>query len=344
MSIPVTVLMSVYNGEAFLQQAIESILAQTFTDFEFVIYDDCSSDSTAEIIRSYNDPRIVYRRNDTNRGLTKNLAEGVTLSQAKYIVRMDADDIAYPDRLEKQVSWMDAHPDISIMGSPVTYFHNNPGDGGDSSEPVDDESIKTKLFINFTLLHPSIIIRRADLERKGLNYDPSYRYSQDHALYFDCIRAGLKFANYDKPLLYMRSHEKSISRHRHSEQLECSHQARYTFLKATDIALDCTESEISAYNDFASGVFPENIEDIDNIISFTDKICNSPSSSRYFNREKLGGAIAGELINGAYFAIERSKSKNAALKAYNSPLRQFTTPWPLKQRLKFRIKQLFIFK
>ena len=97
----VTVLMSVYNGEKYLRQAIDSILNQTLRDFEFVIYDDCSNDSTAEIINSYSDTRIVYRRNSSNKGLTANLADGVKRSAARYIARMDADDVAYSNRLKK---------------------------------------------------------------------------------------------------------------------------------------------------------------------------------------------------------------------------------------------------
>ena len=118
----ITVLMSVYNGERYLKEAIESILNQTYKDFEFVIYDDCSTDNTPEIIESYSDSRIVYRRNSVNQGLTRNLADGVSRSAADYIARMDADDIAYPERLERQLEWMEHHPEVTVLGSPVSFF------------------------------------------------------------------------------------------------------------------------------------------------------------------------------------------------------------------------------
>ena len=179
----VTVLMSVYNGEKYLRQAIDSILNQTLRDFEFVIYDDCSNDSTAEIINSYSDTRIVYRRNSSNKGLTANLADGVKRSAARYIARMDADDVAYSNRLKRQVEWMDVHPEITILGTPVKYFSVSPGDGALSEQPQDDATIKARLFIDFTLMHPSIMIRRDDLVNRGINYNTDFRYSQDHALY-----------------------------------------------------------------------------------------------------------------------------------------------------------------
>lgn len=337
----VTVLMSVYNGEQFLRAAIDSILAQTYQDFEFVIYDDCSTDDTQMIIQSYNDLRIVYRRNAANKGLTVNLADGVARSKSKYIVRMDADDIASPDRIEKQVEWMEQHPEISIMGTPVTYFREVPGDGGLAApQPQDDATIKATLFISFTLMHPSIIIRRKDLVSHNINYNPKFRYSQDHALYFDCILASLQFANMSEPLLYMRAHKGSISRHLHAPQQECSMKIRRNFLRATGIDAGCDESEIEVYNAFASGVFPNTITKVHLYERFVKNVYNNPSTSKFFNKEILLKSLAGALYNRVYHASDDKSLKRICLTAYNSTLTKYCKKWPIKQHIKFYIKLL----
>ena len=111
----ITVLMPVYNAERFLAEAIESVLQQTFTQFEFLIIDDGSTDSSPEIVRSYSDPRIRFLQNEQNLGITATLNKGIELAQADLIARMDADDICYPDRLQKQMEFVAAHPDGALF-------------------------------------------------------------------------------------------------------------------------------------------------------------------------------------------------------------------------------------
>lgn len=336
----ITVLMSVYNGEKFLREAIDSILNQTYKDFEFVIYDDCSTDNTAGIIKNYDDSRIVYRPNKVNRGLTWNLADGVSRSQSDYIARMDADDIAYPERLQKQIEWMDAHQEITILGTSVSYFAHKPGDGILARQPENDAIIKATLFISFTLMHPTIMIRSVDLKRHNLNYNPDYRCSQDHALYLDCIYEGLKFENMSEPLLYMRSHAGSISRAKHGFQQECSQRARLIFLEKTNLIDGCTDFEIETYNTFASGYYPETEEMVRAYESFTFKVIRNPKITSYFNKEILIKLMAEKLCNGAYQAIEEKKYRKSSLVAINSELKVYISQWPMDQKIKFFIKLL----
>lgn len=330
--------MSVYNGERYLREAIESILKQTYKDFEFVIYDDCSTDHTPEIIKSYTDSRIVYRRNSVNQGLTRNLADGISRSEADYIARMDADDIAYPERLAKELEWMDCHHEVTILGSPVTYFKDTLGDLGLAKQPADDVTIKATLFISFTLMHPSIMIRRGDLVMNGLNYNPEYRCSQDHALYLDCILNGLKFANTEVPLLHMRAHGGSISRAKHGLQQECSQRARRHFLQATGMADGCTEEEIAVYNTFASGEYPDSVHKVHLFERFVEKVYNNPTTLKYFDKECLRRLMADKLCNGAYHAIDNKQLKQAALAARRSELKKYAEKWTVALKVKFLIK------
>lgn len=332
--------MSVYNGEKYLREAIDSILNQTFRDFEFAIYDDCSNDATEKVILSYADSRILYRRNSENKGLTSNLADGVLRSEAKYIVRMDADDIAFPDRIERQVEWMEHHLDITVMGTPVVYFSKKPGDLGIAHQPCDDATIKAKLFIDFTLMHPSIIIRRESLVGNGINYNPKYRYSQDHALYFDCIKKGLKFANMSMPLLYMRAHNGSISRHKHSAQQECSCQARTRFLQDTGIGAGMTDEEINIYNSFASGEFPKTRKGVRLFEQFATKVCHNPATNSYFDIDVLQHVMAEKLINASYHASGCKGFKLAAWQGFNTRLCTGIAPVSMMRRIKFLLKIL----
>jgi len=113
----VTVLMPVYNGEKYLNEAIDSILGQTFKDFKFLIINDGSTDGTADILKSYKDSRIKVTNNEKNIGLTKSLNKGLKMAKSEYIARMDADDISLPTRLQKQVEFMDSHPKVGVCGT-----------------------------------------------------------------------------------------------------------------------------------------------------------------------------------------------------------------------------------
>ena len=113
----ITVLMPVYNAERFLSEAIDSILHQTLTNFEFLIIDDGSTDNSLKIINSYRDQRIILVRNGTNLGITASLNKGIELAKGHLIARMDADDISYPDRLQKQYDYLNQHPDCAMVST-----------------------------------------------------------------------------------------------------------------------------------------------------------------------------------------------------------------------------------
>src|SRR5258707_849690 len=117
MSPRVSVVMSVYNGEKYLGEAVDSILAQTFTDFEFIIIDDGSEDRSPELIEAYVDSRISFLRNEKNVGLTRSLNKGLQVASGEYIARMDCDDVSLPDRFAKQVAFMDANSGVGACGT-----------------------------------------------------------------------------------------------------------------------------------------------------------------------------------------------------------------------------------
>lgn len=183
-NVEVTVLMPVYNGEKYLQEAIESILNQTFENFEFLIMYDESSDNSLAIIKSYNDPRIHLICEEKGMGLVSALNKGINLAEGKYIARMDCDDISMPERLEKQVKFMNEHQEIGVCGSWIEEF------GEVKSRifkyPTEHDLIKSKLFFFCALAHSSVIMRKSMLKKHNLYYSQEKKEAEDFELWQRC--------------------------------------------------------------------------------------------------------------------------------------------------------------
>ncbi len=182
-------LMPVYNAEKYVRRALDSMLAQSMQDFELLIVmePDCQ-DHTEDICREYasKDPRICVIKNGTRQGIAKSLNIGLEAARGKYIARMDADDYSYPQRLEKQVSYMDAHEDIGILCTNRRVICDN-GTTYQSDHPTDPEEISAGLLFGFYLNHPSMMLR-ADLFREhGWRY-PTEREAEDFGLCAELVK------------------------------------------------------------------------------------------------------------------------------------------------------------
>lgn len=197
----VTVLMPVYNAAPFLAEAIRSILFQTFTDFEFLIIDDGSTDESVAIIEACQDSRIRLVSNGSNLGLVASLNRGLDLARGEYIARMDADDISLPERLERQVHFMDDHPKVGVCGCWVRFFPEEPGNIWRLPERFDD--IHCWQFHTVGVAHPSVMLRRRLFVELGLRYDPSYRHIEDFELWDRAMR-HMQFANLPEVLVKYR--------------------------------------------------------------------------------------------------------------------------------------------
>lgn len=200
-----SVVMSCYNSERYLRESIDSILAQDFKDFEFIIWNDGSTDSTEKIIKSYSDSRIRYFH-ACNQGLGKALNDACKKASGKYIARMDDDDIALPNRLRKELDYMEEHPHCVLVSCAAKHI-NSAGEfiGSYSLPGYNDKVIKKKLCI----VHPGAMFRR-DIYEKTFGYLP-LTTSQDRALWKQMAAYG-EFANIPEVLLYYRIQENSIGR------------------------------------------------------------------------------------------------------------------------------------
>ncbi len=200
----VTVLMSTYNRAAALPTAIESILGQTFTDFEFIIINDGSKDNSDEVIRFYaeRDPRIIYLKNRKNKGLIYSLNRGLDKARGRYIARMDDDDKSVAFRLERQVLAMRIYPEITVMGTGILDKDSIPEKNDNIPVIESPDKMELETYFSSGLAHPTIMIRRDFLEKNHIRYNPDYLYAEDCGLYKDILNQGGKLSALNEGLLH----------------------------------------------------------------------------------------------------------------------------------------------
>jgi glycosyltransferase involved in cell wall biosynthesis len=178
----VTVLMAVHNAERYLREAVESILEQSFRDFELVVVDDGSTDGSRAILDTYEDTRLRVLSSSENHGLTISLNRGLREARGTYVARQDADDISEATRLERQVAFLDDNPKIALLGTAYHRIDENGRRTGERTVPVDTESARWRLLFLNAFPHTSVMVRRAVLLEVG-PYDERYRYAQDYELW-----------------------------------------------------------------------------------------------------------------------------------------------------------------
>lgn len=202
----VSVVMSNYNGSKYLSEAVNSILRQSYRDFEFIIIDDASTDGSIKIIETFQDERIVFIQNPYNYGLAKSLNIGFSIAKGKYIVRMDSDDISKLERLSLQVKFMENNDKVIVCGCMIEYFSENVGLLKKFSTKwikVNNVNIKHQLVYGSCFAHPSVIIRKSALDMLENVYDETLLRSQDYDLWWRLAELG-DFSNIEDVLLAYR--------------------------------------------------------------------------------------------------------------------------------------------
>ena len=212
-----SVIMSVYNGEPYVREAVASILNQTFNDYEFLIIDDGSSDGTREILESYRDPRIRIIHQE-NIGLTASLNKAIGLSKGEFIARQDADDVSLPERMEKLLELLEDEPEVGLVGSYVIFIDQNGNEFSHWRTPVEHDEICRESKDYNALCQGGGIFRKSCLEEIG-TYREKFRYAQDYDLLLRIARR-FRFRNVDRFLYKWRKGSHTISRTKLSQQLE----------------------------------------------------------------------------------------------------------------------------
>ena len=277
----VTILLPVYNGEKYLRDAIQSVLDQTYKDFEFLIINDCSSDKTDEIVKSFDDPRIRYIVHNENKRLIYTLNEGISLANGKYLARIDADDLAFNTRIEEQVSFLEKNLDYVLIGTKVNLIKDDQNTDETIDYFTDDVDLKFALCFYNPFVHPSIMMRLEIIQYKNLFFDYNFVHAEDYEFWTRLSIHG-KIANLNTTLNFYRIHNNQISNIYADIQQDQTNRIQLKYLN--NILNDFTEDErLSIFNhktDFISSF------KIESLLKFSKSIkLDGPAKKRYIVKE-----------------------------------------------------------
>jgi glycosyltransferase involved in cell wall biosynthesis len=252
--------MSVYNEERYIYESVMSICSQSYSDFEFIIIDDASTDNTVKIIEKINDSRIKLIKNNENKGLPHNLNVAIGMAKGKYIARMDGDDVADRKRLDRQVEFMEINTNIDICGTWGISISENGRKRYKIRNPVCDEDIKKRLVCVSSIIHPSVMIRKEVFN--SVMYDENYKSAQDYKLWADCWK--YKFYNIPEYLIYYRKNVNGISLSERKDKERKKHRLLYLMdiyrILLSNINKYYSEEQLYIYSKMVS-----------NLVGFTDE-------------------------------------------------------------------------
>jgi glycosyltransferase involved in cell wall biosynthesis len=238
----VSVVMPVFNGEQHIREAVQSILGQSLSDFEFLIVNDHSTDSTENIVREYceRDARITALRNEGAKGMVGALNTGLARARGEYIARMDADDISLPTRLERQHDFLDEHRDVSVCGTNMELFGVHQVVW---HLPQDHEAIRAGLIFTPFIAHATVMIRRTAIEENQYRYDAGYGYAEDYELW-SRLSERYRFANLPDVLYRYRKYGRGDESIRENIRSHSAQRVRLRLLHKLGIVPSPEESEL----------------------------------------------------------------------------------------------------
>lgn len=238
----ISVIMPAYNAQDYLREAIDSVLEQSYGDFEFIILNDCSTDDTEKIILSYDDPRIVYVKNEENLGVARTLNRGLDIAKGEYIARTDADDNCLPGRFAKQVAYLDAHPEVDVLGTASRSF----GESGTlffGYPTIDPEILRIDFLFSCAICHPTVMIRRSTLEKHQLRYDHAFNKIEDYEMWCRMLDLGCCITNLPDVLLDHRLHKNQVTSVYSPDMLEKLDRLHKRLLAQTGIIAEAAEEQ-----------------------------------------------------------------------------------------------------
>jgi len=318
--------MSVYNGEPFLREAIDSILQQTFTDLEFLIINDASTDQSVKIIESYQDSRIQMFSNVENIGLTKSLNKGLDLARGKYIARMDADDISLPIRLEKQVAFMESHSEVGLCGGWFQIMG-----GSLIKKPETHLEIAVRMLRRNPFGHSTVMIRKSILEEFNLTYNETLTSSQDYELWSRIIE-HTKVYNIPKVLVMYRVHNNQISTSKRNEQLKNETKIKKAIIKK--LLPDISDNVILIHEKVVISTEKISAAEFSRYSEFLKKLVEANYIMKKYEPDCLRRAIQSLWVS----ALKRAPSLTIVPLMWNS---SFTKDYSWVKRLRLVIKQVY---
>jgi len=281
----ISVILPVFNSRDYVREAIESVLNQSYSDFELIIINDGSTDSSSAIIESFNDKRIIYINNSKNSGLISTLNEGLKLAKGKYIARMDADDICLPDRFKRQVDALDKSDDIILVSS--DYYEMKGSDLKLSTGFSGSDEIKSTLLFAPCIAHPTVMMRHV-FSDGTLRYNPEFKHTEDYKLWTELSFKG-EFVNLNIPLLKYRSHGDQISAQFSSLQRMNSEKIRQSYLEQRGFVF--SEQELEIHHVIANNSFIRSIEQLNRIEAWLNSLMMQNRSKKMFSEKSFETVI-----------------------------------------------------
>ena len=287
--IDISVIMATYNTEIpVLKEAVDSILNQTFRDFEFLIIDDGSTNGSDAYLKSIQDERVRIIWNPQNIGVTKSLNVGLKQAKGKYIARMDADDVSLPTRLETQFAFMEAHPDVIVCGakrsgSIIGEKRKLPTPlKNESTEEMEEYRVRM-LFNNPGPIHPSAMLRHEPLLTHHILYNENLKYAQDYGMWEATSHFG-RICRLNEPLVYRRVSDKQISVAKRDIQIQCDKMTQKKIL--SDLLGDVSDAEVDFHYVHSTGYYPEAVITPE-VAEWYDRLIQANKSSGIYDQKKL---------------------------------------------------------
>jgi len=278
----ISVIMPVHNVEKYVSTAVQSILNQTFENFELIIIDDASTDMTYDIVNRIQDKRIIKLQNKTNIGIANTLNKGIQLANGEYIARMDGDDISKPNRLEKQLNFMESNPKLMISGTHMDLINNNGDFIKHQKKKIGKEEIEISLFFGHTsLAHPSIIMRKQLLDTFCLRYDSAFQYAEDFDLYCRATQYA-SMDNLGENLIQYRIHDESVSKKYHLQQQTDAKVALFLHLRRLKLPFDLEQFKIHTNIAFGDKTYIISKKEIE---LWFNNLQKWNKQNNYFNKE-----------------------------------------------------------
>lgn len=331
----VSVFMPVYNAGSYLHESIESILNQSFTDFEFVILNDGSKDESESIILSYPDPRIRYIKNPQNLGLIASLNIGLETCLGDYIVRMDQDDISLPNRIEQQVKFMDENPEYGLTGSWFEDFGDNI-----PSQIVrynsDDTHIRIRHLYQTHISHPTAIMRTAVIREHHIRFDPEFVHGEDYNCWVTFSRYS-KLSNLPEVLVRKRDHASNITnKYAQTMHNTCTMVKRRQF---DWIGAPISAEEADLYTRFADPEWNFTVEEMKKLLVLLNNLVKANDKSKFIDPEQLRIYLAEKWFSLCY---QNNKIKNQGWKWFEKACFHKSFIPTLLQKTRMKIRQFGI--
>lgn len=313
----ITVVMSTFNRENFLPKSIESVLRQTYRDFEFIIIDDGSSDASVDVIHSYKDERIRLIRNEKNLGIVRSVNNGIHLAKGEYIVRMDSDDICLAHRFKRQVDFMESHPAVVVCGSWVVTF-------GRQRElwryPVGHDEIFCHLLFDSTLAQSSTILRKSFLKEQAIYYDENFSIAEDYDLWTRVAQHKGRLANIPEELLKYRLHPENIATKEKQRMIILADQIRKRQL--LNLGLTISKEDVDVHSKIARGLPDCSKEFFKDAENWLLKILDANDEKQIYEKEALKKVLTSKWLHlcgyasvlgrGAFMIFRRSRLSRLA--------------------------------